>query len=195
MGILMVHSPELGRQRGGRATVVRAAAVGTPVRSALRLGEWEMGSGDGCGEEGQAPHPFIGSEGGVGRLDGERDRATGGGSINAGRPVRWGGETGGWGEWGVKRGECGAVSGRGGVIGAVAAPPGRASGGRRRSGRMIGWAAYQWGGGGGAGWAEREGREMGHSWSRKEGREVGRGWAKIVARAEIQGSKRKSIFN
>jgi hypothetical protein len=48
----MVHSPELGRQRGGQATVVRAAAVGTPVRSMLRLGEWELGGGDGYGEEG-----------------------------------------------------------------------------------------------------------------------------------------------
>jgi hypothetical protein len=43
----MVHSQELGRQRGGRATVVRAAAVGTPVRSTLGLGEWEMGAGMG----------------------------------------------------------------------------------------------------------------------------------------------------
>jgi hypothetical protein len=48
----MVHSLELGRRRGGWAMVVRAAAVGTPVRSALGLGEWEMGGGDGCGEEG-----------------------------------------------------------------------------------------------------------------------------------------------
>jgi hypothetical protein len=48
----MVHSPELGRQRGGRATVVRAAVVRTLVRSALELREWEMGGGDGCGEEG-----------------------------------------------------------------------------------------------------------------------------------------------
>jgi hypothetical protein len=48
----MVHSSELGRQRGGRATVVRAAAVGTPVWSALGLGEWEMGGGDECSEEG-----------------------------------------------------------------------------------------------------------------------------------------------
>jgi hypothetical protein len=44
-GNLMVHSPELGRQRGGRATAVRAAVVGTPVRSMLVLGEWEMGGG------------------------------------------------------------------------------------------------------------------------------------------------------
>jgi hypothetical protein len=98
----MVHSPELGRQRGGRAMVVRAAAIGTPVRSALGLREWEMGGKDGCGEEGQAPRPFIGSKGGAGRSDGEGDRAPGGGSINAGRPVRWGGETGGGGEWGVR---------------------------------------------------------------------------------------------
>jgi hypothetical protein len=48
----MVDSPELGRQRGSRVTVVRATAVGTLVRSALGLGEWEMGDGDGCGEEG-----------------------------------------------------------------------------------------------------------------------------------------------
>jgi hypothetical protein len=47
----------------------------------------------------------------------------------------------------------------------------------------------------GAGWARREGREMGHGWAGKEGREVSRGWAEIVARAEIQGSKRKSNFN
>jgi hypothetical protein len=52
VGNPMVHSPELGRQRGGRAMVVWAVAVGTPVRSALGLGEWEMGGGDGCGEEG-----------------------------------------------------------------------------------------------------------------------------------------------
>jgi hypothetical protein len=52
--------------------VVRAAAVGTPVWSALGLGEWEMGGGDECGEEGQAPRPFIGSEGGAGRPDGRR---------------------------------------------------------------------------------------------------------------------------
>jgi hypothetical protein len=43
----MVHSPELGRQIGGRAMVVRAAAVGTLVRGALGLGEWEMGGGQG----------------------------------------------------------------------------------------------------------------------------------------------------
>jgi hypothetical protein len=33
------------------------------VRSVLGLGEWEMGGGDECGEKGQAPHPFIVSEG------------------------------------------------------------------------------------------------------------------------------------
>jgi hypothetical protein len=43
----MVHSPELGRQRGGRAMVVRAATVRSPVWSALGLREWEMGGGDG----------------------------------------------------------------------------------------------------------------------------------------------------
>jgi hypothetical protein len=42
---------------------VRAAAVGTPVRSLLGLGEWEMGVGDECGVKGRATHPFIGLEG------------------------------------------------------------------------------------------------------------------------------------
>jgi hypothetical protein len=51
-GIPMVHSPELGRQRGGWATAVRAVAVGTSVQSVLGLEEWEMGGGDECGEKG-----------------------------------------------------------------------------------------------------------------------------------------------
>jgi hypothetical protein len=63
VGSLMFHSPELGRQRGDRAMAVRATAVGSPVRSVLRLRDWEMGGGDECGEKGRAPHPFIGSEG------------------------------------------------------------------------------------------------------------------------------------
>jgi hypothetical protein len=45
LGNPMVHSPELGWQRGGRATVVRAAVVETSVRIVLGLGEWEMGVG------------------------------------------------------------------------------------------------------------------------------------------------------
>jgi hypothetical protein len=52
---------------GAWATVVRAAVVGTLVRSALGLGVWEMRGGDWCGEEGQAPRPFIGSKAGAGR--------------------------------------------------------------------------------------------------------------------------------
>jgi hypothetical protein len=43
--------------------VVRAAAVETPVRSALGLREQGNGGEDECGEEGPAPRPFIGSEG------------------------------------------------------------------------------------------------------------------------------------
>jgi hypothetical protein len=50
------------------------------------------GGGDECGEEGRAPRPFIGSEGGAGWRDGEGDRAVGTGGINAGCPVQWGGE-------------------------------------------------------------------------------------------------------
>jgi hypothetical protein len=118
----MVHSPELGRQRGGPETVVRVAAVGTTVRSMLGVREWEMGCGDGCGEEERAPHPFIGLEGGAGRLDGEGCRAGGGGGINAGRPIRWRGEMGG---------KCGTISGRGGVIRVAAACVGGGSGGAR----------------------------------------------------------------
>jgi hypothetical protein len=45
---LMVHSPELGRQRGGRATVVK-----TPVRSTLGLREWEMWGGMGAVRRGE----------------------------------------------------------------------------------------------------------------------------------------------
>jgi hypothetical protein len=63
--------------------------------------------------------PFIGPEEGAGRPDGEEDRAAGGGGINAGRPVRWGGETEG--RVGSEEGECDAVSGRGGDAGAVPA--------------------------------------------------------------------------
>jgi hypothetical protein len=66
----------------------------------VKLGEGRLGArrvgnggGDECSEEGRAPHPFIGSEGGAGRPNREGDWAAGGGSINVGRPVRWGGET------------------------------------------------------------------------------------------------------
>jgi hypothetical protein len=72
--------------------VVKAVAVETPVRTALRLGEWEMWGRDECGEEGRAPHPFYRVGGGAGRLDREGDRAAGGGGINAGRPVQSGRE-------------------------------------------------------------------------------------------------------
>jgi hypothetical protein len=68
--------------------------------------------------------PFIGPEEGAGWPDGEADRAAGGGGINAGRPVRWGGETEG--RVGSEEGECDAVFGRGGDAGAVHA---RARGG------------------------------------------------------------------
>jgi hypothetical protein len=46
----------------------------------------------------------------------------------------------------------------------------------------------------GRGWATKEGREVGRGWAEKERREVGRGWAEIVARAEIQGSKKNQIL-
>jgi hypothetical protein len=46
-------------------------AVGTPMRSALRLKEWEMGARMSAVRRGES--------------DGEGDRAAGGGGINAGR--------------------------------------------------------------------------------------------------------------
>jgi hypothetical protein len=63
--------------------------------------------------------PFIGPEEGAGRSNGEEDQAAGGGGINAGRPIRWGGETEG--RVGSEEGECDAVSGRGGDAGVVRA--------------------------------------------------------------------------
>jgi hypothetical protein len=70
---------------------------------AQRLGN---GGGDECGEEGQAPRPFIGSEGKQGGRTGK----------GIGRPVvaasvlahRFGGEGKQRGEWGVKRGKSAA---------------------------------------------------------------------------------------
>jgi hypothetical protein len=77
--------------------------------------------------------PFIGPEEGAGRPDREEDRAAGGGGINAGRPVQWGGETEG--RVGSEEGECDAVSGRGGDTRAVRA---RAHGGA--SGCAVGFS-------------------------------------------------------
>jgi hypothetical protein len=80
--------------------------------------------------------PFIGPEEGAGRPDGEEDRAAGGGGINAGRPVRWGGETEG--RVGSEEGECDAVSGRRGDTGrcarVLATVPAVSLGGRRSGG-------------------------------------------------------------
>jgi hypothetical protein len=90
--------------------------------------------------------PFIGPEdgrgGGAVRGNGQRRRC----AIKAFKPSVLGGERRG--QWGVKRGQkCGAVSGRGGVVGVagacgevVAAVPSRASGGRRWPGSLTGWA-------------------------------------------------------
>jgi hypothetical protein len=84
-------------------TVVRAAAVGTLVRSALRLREWEMGGGDECGEEERAPRPFIGSEGERGGRTGKGIRRP---VVAASMPaIRFSGEGKQRAEWGVKRGE------------------------------------------------------------------------------------------
>jgi hypothetical protein len=92
---------------------------GAEHAQARRVGN---GAGDECGEEGRALCCFIGSEG-------KRNRAAGGGGINVGRPVWWGGETEGW-VGSEEGGKCGAIFGRGGVIGAAAARAGGADGGR-----------------------------------------------------------------
>jgi hypothetical protein len=70
--------------------VVRAAVVGTLVRSALGLIEWEMGGRDGCDEEGRAPRTFIESEGERG---GRTEKGIGWPVLAASMPVVWfGGE-------------------------------------------------------------------------------------------------------
>jgi hypothetical protein len=154
------------------------------------------GAGDECGEERRASHPFIGPEGGAGRPDGEGDRAAGGGGINAGRPVRWGGEMEG--RVGSEEGGCDAVSGRGGDTGAVRA---RASGGaggcavgfsrRKKLGRAH-TAVRGEGGGGCAGRRPRPGGEGGR-WlglgRRRRPKRGGGEWA--GGRSHGPGGKRK----
>jgi hypothetical protein len=111
--------------------------------------------------------PFIGPEEGAGRPDGEEDRAAGSGGINAGHPVRWGGEMEG--RVGSEEGECDTVSGRGGDAGrcarvltvAPAAAPSVSRGGRRSDGAHT---AVR---GEGGGWAGRRPRPGG--WARGEG--------------------------
>jgi hypothetical protein len=61
VGNLMIHSPELGRQRGGPAMVVRVAAVRTPMRGALGAPRVENG-GAGMGREAWSPWPTLPSE-------------------------------------------------------------------------------------------------------------------------------------
>jgi hypothetical protein len=77
------------------------------------------------------------------------------------------------GEWGVNReGKCGAISGRGGVIG-VAGPRRGSGGGSARSGfRSV-----------------RGRRRAG--WARKGGRR----WAETIARTEIQKSKNQFLID
>jgi hypothetical protein len=127
--------------------------------------------------------PFTGPEEGAGRPDGEEDRAAGDGGINAGRPVRWGGETEG--RVGSEEGECDAISGRGGDTGAVHAV---SRGGRRSSGAHTavrgegggGWAGrrprpggWAWGEGGGLREEEGSGPVAGHMGRAEKGKEAG----------------------
>jgi hypothetical protein len=97
-----------------------------------------MGGGDECGEEGRAPHPFIGSEGERGSRTG---KGIGRSVVAASMPAIQFGWEGKWrGVWGVKRAENAApFLGEEGSSGrwqctweVAAAAPGQASGGGRR---------------------------------------------------------------
>jgi hypothetical protein len=68
---------------------------------------------------GVAGAPFYKVGGGAGRSDGEGNWAAGGRAPLL--AIRFGGEGKQRGEWGVKRGECGTISGRGGDAGAARA--------------------------------------------------------------------------
>jgi hypothetical protein len=86
------------------------------------------------------------------------------------------------GEWGVKgEGKCGAVSGRGGVIGAAGARGGGGGGGARSGFRRkktvgltdrVGPPVSEGEAMGRLGWKGRE--EVGRGWAGKEGRRPGR---------------------
>jgi hypothetical protein len=173
---------------------------------ARRVGD---GAGDECGEEGRASHPFIGPEGGAGWPDGEGDRAAGGGDINAGRPVRWGGETEG--RVGSEEGGATLFPGEEGTPGwcarllavAPTAAPAVSRGGRSWAGPTRQWrqlgrpeAKARWGGRPVAGPGEKEAaqerrRGVGRWQITRAERKKEGGRAEIVGRAEIQGSKRK----
>jgi hypothetical protein len=72
----------------------------------------------------------------------------------------------------------------------AAAAPGRASGGRRRLGSLIGWAHLSVRGRRRTDWAGKGGRR----WAAALLEKKGGGRAETIARAEIQMSKRKSIL-
>jgi hypothetical protein len=128
-------------------------------------------------------HPFIGSKG-------EQGGRTGKG---IGRPVvlhhYWPygsvGRGNGGGEWGVKRGECGAIFGRGGDAGAARALEEKEAGWGPRSGERRGWSHAGLVGGQGlvgreaGGWAwekdATQGRRRGSGLGRRERSGPGRG--------------------
>jgi hypothetical protein len=133
--------------------------------------------------------------------------------------VRFGGEGKQRGEWGEKRGKCSAISGRGGDVGVVHVRARGGAGGcaigcpRKKLGKAH--AAVRGEGGGGLGrleakaqWGRRPVAGLGRRRRPKRGgggvgqwqvtrarRKKEGGRTEIIARAEIQGSKRKSIFN
>jgi hypothetical protein len=123
------------------------------------------GGGDECGEEGASSSPFYKGQGGVEASKWGGDRPAALVMAINGHPVWWGGKMEG--EWGVKRGVLAVVLGGGG---------GGRSGfwGKKKGGRLIGWACLSVRGGDGPGW------------DRRAGREVGRGWAKNLKCANVQ---------
>jgi hypothetical protein len=87
-----VRRPGDGGEGGGSRN------SGAEHARARRVGN---GGGNECGEEGQAPHPFIGSEG---KRDGRTGKGIGRPVVAASMPaVRFGGEGKQRGEFGVKR--------------------------------------------------------------------------------------------
>jgi hypothetical protein len=138
-----------------------------------RVGQGAVGCCDARGS-------FYRARGWEGRRCGEGNDRQRRCAIKAFNPLVLGGERRG--EWGVKRGqnaapflgEEGSLERRERVGEVAVAAPGRAFGGRRRPGSLIGWARLsvrgrQWGRLG------RKGKEeVGHGWAGKERRRPGR---------------------
>jgi hypothetical protein len=96
-----------------------SGALGSHPRARSGRGERGRRGGGGVVRRRGAGAPFYRVRGGAGRPDGEGNRAAGGGAPLL--AIRFSGE----GKWrgcvGSEEGQCGAISGRGGDVGAVRA--------------------------------------------------------------------------